>query len=324
MLEHARPREVVDLAPRADELRRAVVAGLSQPKKQLSCALLYDARGSALFEEICDLEEYYPTRTEIAILERCRDEIAAQLGAGVTVVDLGSGSSRKIDILLTSLRSPAAYVPVDISRDYLREASARIARRHPGLCVAPVCADYTEHLDLPAGVPHERVVVFFPGSTIGNLAPPEAERFLRRMGQLAGPGGSLLIGVDTDKDPRLLEAAYDDARGVTAAFNLNLLARLNRELGADFDLEAFTHRAIYDRRRRRVEMHLVSACDQIVTVGGAAVRFAAGETIHTESSHKYPPEAFAKLAERAGWRRRRCWIDDQALFSVHLHVWPPR
>jgi L-histidine Nalpha-methyltransferase len=322
MREHAQLHDILDLAPRPDELCRVVLDGLAKPQKELPCELLYDTRGSALFEEICGLAEYYPTRTELAILERHRDEIAERLGGGVTVVDLGSGSSQKIDLLLTRLRAPAAYVPVDISRDYLREASAGIARRYPGLCVAPICADYTDRLELPSAVRTERVVVFFPGSTIGNLAPPAAEHFLRRMGRLAGPGGMLLIGVDTEKDPRVLEAAYDDARGVTAAFNLNLLARLNRELGADFDLEAFAHRAVYDRRRRRVEMHLRSAGAQTVRVAGHDVAFAAGETIHTESSHKYAPEAFAKLAERAGWRSRRMWLDDRGLFSVHLYAWP--
>ena len=318
MNEHAPHPDLVDLGPRSDALLDEVLAGLSRPRKQLPCKLLYDERGSELFDAICELEEYYPTRTELSLLRRHREEIADAIGPGATIVDLGSGSSRKIDALLDALAAPAAYVPVDISREYLADAAARIARAYPGLRVAPVCADYTDHLALPAGIKRERIAVFFPGSTVGNFAPRDAEAFLRRLGELAGPGACLVIGVDTEKDPRVLEAAYDDARGVTAAFNLNVLVRLNRELGADFDPSGFRHRAMYDAGRACVEMHLVSARAQRVRVAGVCFDFAAGEIIHTEDSHKYSPEAFRALAERARWRPRRCWLDDDALFSVHL------
>ncbi len=312
------PGEIVGLGPGERELRDAVLAGLSTAQKQIPCKFLYDDRGAELFEAICDVDEYYPTRTEIGLLARHCDEIAAALEPGLAIVDLGSGSARKLDELLAGLCRPAAYAPIDICRESLRAAAHRAASRHPGLHVVPVCADYTEPLELPDVFPEAPRLLFFPGSTIGNFRPGEARRFLSRLGELAGPRGALLIGVDTTKDPQILEAAYDDRKGVTAAFNLNVLARLNRELGADFDLGAFSHRAVYNAARACVEMHLVSKRAQRARVAGASFSFREGETIHTENSFKYAPRHFARLARAAGWAPARCFIDDQGLFSVHL------
>jgi dimethylhistidine N-methyltransferase len=306
-----------DRAPDTLRMRGEVWAGLAAPRKTLPCKWLYDARGSALFERICELPEYYPTRTELAILEAHAGEMAERLGARCLLVEYGSGSSRKTRLLLDCLVEPAGYVPIDISRAALAASAHALAEAYPALEVLPVCADYAEPIELPRPRrPAERRAVFFPGSTIGNFTPPEAQRFLARMARAAGADGGILIGADLRKDPAILEAAYDDAAGVTAAFDRNLLVRINRELGADFPVERFRHRSVWNDGDGRVEMHLVSldACE--VTVAGRRFGFAAGETIHTENSYKYTLAGFARLAAGAGLAVRRVWTDPRGWFSV--------
>lgn len=298
-------------------MRDDVLAGLAAQPKWLPCKYFYDRRGSELFERICELEEYYPTRTELGIMETSVREMAEALGPGVALVEYGSGSSTKTRILLEALDDPVAYVPVDISRDPLVDSANSLDRRHPDLEVLPVCADFTEAITLPE--PRRRArrrVVYFPGSTIGNFDPVEVVAFLSRIRSLVGPGGGLLIGVDLRKDAAILEAAYDDREGVTAAFNKNLLVRLNRELGADFELDHFEHRAVVNEELGRVEMHLVSTVVQTAAVGAESFRFEAGESIHTENSHKFTLEGFAGLAEQAGLAVRRVWTDPGERFSV--------
>jgi len=308
-----------DLAPARERLLADVLAGLRAPRKSLPCKYLYDERGSELFERICALPEYYPTRTELSILRACGRAMAAALGPGCLLVEYGSGSAVKTRLLLDRLEAPAAYVPVDISREHLLRASGAISRRHPSLPVLPVCADFTEPFDLPAlpRAPRRRAA-YFPGSTIGNFAPEEARKFLAQVAALCGTGGALLVGVDLRKPREVLEPAYDDALGVTAEFNLNLLRRLNRELGADFALDGFAHRALWNERESRIEMHLVSRRRQEARVGGHRIRFAAGESIHTENSYKYELPRFAALARSAGFEVERVWTDARALFSVQL------
>ncbi len=295
-----------------------VLAGLRACPRTLPCKYFYDPRGAALFVEICELDEYYPTRTETAILERRAGEIAAAAGPGCLVIELGSGEARKTEILLAALIDPAGYVPVDISAEQLAESAERIGGRFPGLAVQGVAADYTAAWSLPELPAAERRLAFFPGSTIGNFSHHEATAFLARLRRLLGNGGALLIGADLQKDRRTLERAYDDARGVTAAFNLNLLERINRELGADFRLEAFRHRAIYNSEAGRIEMYLESRRDQAVEVGGHRIEIAAGEMICTEHSHKYSLPGFRDLAAAAGFTVDRVWTDDRELFSVQL------
>jgi L-histidine N-alpha-methyltransferase len=296
------------------------LAGLSAPRKALSPKWLYDARGSALYERICELQEYYPARTELGILERHAPAIARAVGPRALVFEFGAGSGRKTERLLEALAEPVAYLPVDISPDALLRAAAKLTRRFPALAVRPVVGDFTNGVVLPdEGLPAVRRLSFFPGSTIGNFDPPDAAALLRKMAAEAGPGGALLIGVDLPKERAVLERAYDDAEGVTAAFDLNLLARMNRELGADFHLAAFRHRSAWNERLSRVEMHLQSLRDQVVRVGGTAISFRAGETIHTESAYKWDPRAFDALAGLAGWRPERSWTDDRGWFSVRLY-----
>jgi L-histidine Nalpha-methyltransferase len=306
-----------NLGPDASQFRDDAWIGLASPRKTLPCKYFYDARGSALFERICDLPEYYPTRTELAILEAHADEMAACLGPRCLLIELGSGSSRKTRLLLDRLHEPAGYVPIDIS-SAARAGSLRVlAKAYPSLEVLPVCADYGDSLELPhPRVEPARRAVFFPGSTIGNFTPPDAQRFLARMARMAQSDGGILIGADLRKAPALLEAAYDDAAGVTAAFDLNLLVRLNDEVGADFALDRFQHRAVWNEEAGRVEMHLVSTVDQDVRVAGRRFRFAAGESIHTENSYKYSLDGFAKLAEAAGLAVRQVWTDERRWFSV--------
>jgi dimethylhistidine N-methyltransferase len=309
--------------PDAAALRREIVAGLTAPARSLPCKLFYDDVGARLFDRITELDAYYPTRTELAILRGHVGEIADLLGPGCKIVEPGSGSGLKTRLLLEALREPAAYVPVDISRAQLEEFAAALAAEMPWLEVLPVPADYTRGFDLPRGARASgRVAVFFPGSTIGNFEPADAERFLARAAALGGPNGALLIGIDRKKDPATLERAYNDPEGVTAAFNLNILAHVNRLCGADFDLSAFRHHAFYDEDAGRVEMHLVSLRRQCVAIpadrGEPAVRIAldAGETIRTEHCYKYHPSEFAALAARAGWRLERVWTDPREWFAV--------
>ncbi|MEN0111122.1 MAG: L-histidine N(alpha)-methyltransferase, partial [Planctomycetota bacterium] len=281
----------------ADSLRRDVLAGLAESPKRLPCKHFYDRRGSELFDRICEQPEYYPTRTELAIVREHADEIAAAIGPGVALVEYGSGSSVKTRRLLDALPSPVAYLPVDISAEHLGAVGERLAKAYPAIDVLPVPADFTRPIELPA-MPRDpsHLAVYFPGSTIGNFTPGEAATLLRHIADLVGPGGGLVIGVDLRKDVRILEAAYNDAAGVTAAFNKNLLVRVRDELGADVDVDAFEHRATYDAEHGRIDMELVSLREQSFGVAGRCFRFAAGEAIHTEHSHKHTVEGFASVA----------------------------
>ena len=303
----------------AVDLRRAVLDGLSRSPKTLPCQFFYDDRGSHLFDRICDLPEYYPTRTETGILRRHARDMARAIGPEPLVVEYGSGSSTKTRLLLDAMPDAAGYVPIDISRGHLTAAARGIAADYPGLVVSPVCADYTRPFALPVDTADHNVVAFFPGSTIGNFEPDAAAAFLANVRRTCGRGSSLLIGVDRKKDPARLHAAYNDAAGVTAQFNLNLLHRLNRELpGTAIDVATFAHYAPFVPERGRMEMHLVSLGKQTVTVAGHAFAFDVGESIHTESCHKFTPDGFAALAAAAGYRPRQTWADDEGLFGVHL------
>jgi dimethylhistidine N-methyltransferase len=295
--------------------RADVLAGLSRPRKRLPAKYFYDAAGSRLFDAITELPEYYPTRTEIGILRARAGAMARRCGPQCLLVELGAGSLTKVRLLVDRLDRPAGYVPVDVSGDHLRAAAAALADDYPVLAVAPVVADFTRPF-APPDVPAARRVVFFPGSTIGNFDPPEADALLRRVARLAGPGGGLLLGVDLRKDVAVLEAAYNDAAGVTAAFNRNLLVRINRELGADFDPDAFRHVAFYDRERSRIEMHLVSDTAQRVRVCGSTFEFRPGESIHTENSYKYDVAEFADRAAGCGLRLDESWTDARNDFAV--------
>lgn len=303
--------------------RTEVLAGLRSSPKELPSKYFYDDAGSRLFEEITRLDEYYVTRVEMQILRRHAGEIAASLGPDVRLIEPGAGSGLKIRLLLDRLERPAGYVPIDVSESALAAAVRTLSRLYPGLEILPVRADFSGPIELP-GSRARREVVFFPGSTIGNLHPPQAARFLRRLGALAGPAGAVLVGVDLKKDRAVLERAYDDARGVTAEFNRNLLRRLNRELGADFRPEAFRHRAVYDETRGRVEMHLVSERRQEVRIGEEVVVFEADESVRTECSYKYAPAEFAALLRRAGLRTTALFTDDRRRFALFLCVPRPR
>jgi len=304
-----------------EQFLRDVLNGLRSRPRTLPSKYLYDAEGSRLFERISGLDEYYLTRCETELMRRHVQEMVDVIGANSRLVEFGSGSSVKTEILLDHLVSPAAYVPVDISLSSLRSAVQRLQRRYPDLRITPLQVDYTVAFELPAGEESfARTVVYFPGSTIGNFQPDEAVAFLRRMRAIAGEGGGVLIGVDLQKDADVLEAAYNDREGVTARFNLNLLRRINRELGGDFDLSCFRHRAIYDERFHRIEMHLVSLVDQVVSVGKEFIAIEEGETICTEHSYKYQIEDFEALASAAGLSRARTWTDSMEWFSVHFLV----
>jgi dimethylhistidine N-methyltransferase len=293
-----------------------LLRGLSEAPKRIECKYLYDKRGSELFDEICELPEYYPTRIEVSIMRRFGEEMAAAVGRRCLLVEYGSGSSLKTRILLDRLQKPVGYVPIDISREHLIGASCRIRTNYPALPVHPVCADYTASIALPHVSGADRIVAFFPGSTISNFGPEDAVRFLRRVRTTCGRGGGLLIGVDIKKDPNLLHAAYNDAAGVTARFNLNVLSRANREAGANFDVASFGHYAFYNAVFGRIEMHLVSRRDQAVRIGKRTVQFREGEAILTEYSYKYTTAEFAEVAQEAGYRVDRVWRDENRLFTV--------
>lgn len=306
-----------DYQPETASFRDDVLSGLRASPKATSPKYLYDERGSQLFDRITELDEYYPTRTEIGIMRAHIDAMTRCIGPRALLVEYGSGSSLKTRVLLDHLRSPAGYVPIEISRAHLLKATERLAEAYPDLPILPVRADYTARFDVPEPEnPVLRRVVYFPGSTIGNVEPERAVSFMKRMAEVAGSGGGLLIGVDLKKDVDVLEAAYDDAEGATAAFNKNLLARMNRELEADFDLGQFAHRAVYNAARGCIEMHLVSLEAQTVAIGDARIAFEEGETIRTERSYKYAPDEFADLAGRAGWQVREVWTDERRYFSV--------
>jgi L-histidine Nalpha-methyltransferase len=297
--------------------RADVLSGLRRPKKFLPCQYFYDERGSALFDRICELAVYYPTRTEIDIMRRHAREMSALLGEGAVLVELGSGSSLKTRILLDHAPGLAAYVPVDISRSYLEAAARSLLARYPRLSILPVLADYTRPFALPRTIREaQRVVAYYPGSTIGNFQPQDAGRFLRLIAGFAGNRGGLLIGVDLKKDSAVIEAAYNDPEGVTAAFNKNLLHRINRELGANFDVDHFHHRAFYDAGQGRIEMQLESDRRAVVEIAGERFQFEAGEAVTTEYSYKYDLAEFARLARGAGFDVRRTWMDEARLFSV--------
>ena len=303
--------------PATSDLLSDVIAGLSSDPRTLPCKYFYDERGAALFRKICELPEYYITRTEIDILDRHRAEIASQLGPNIELIGLGTGAGTKTRILIEALERPAAYIPVDISEKQLRKSTALFGKILPDLEILPVCADYLQPVVLPSPR-HKpaRNVVYFPGSTIGNFEPNEALEFLRRIANVSGRGGGLLIGVDLQKDQSVIEAAYNDNARVTAQFNLNLLARLNREIGADFDLSQWRHRAIYNSEAGRIEMYLISVPDQTVHIGAREFHFRAGEKILTEHSYKHTPEGFIALARQAGFDFVKLWTDDARLFGV--------
>jgi dimethylhistidine N-methyltransferase len=296
-----------------------VVGDLSRQPKRLSPKYFYDAAGSELFEQITLLPEYYPTRTELSILRDRASAIAAAIPQGAALVEFGAGATTKVRLLLNECAF-GAYVPVDISGDFLEAQAAALRKDFPDLGVYPVTADFTAPFALPGAVAAMPKVGFFPGSTLGNFEPHEACAFLRSARDILGQGAEMVIGVDLEKDERVLSRAYNDAAGVTARFNLNVLHRINRELGGNFDLSAFTHRAIYNRERHRIEMHLISRKAQNVRVMGRSFSFCAGETIHTENSYKYSLERFTALARGTGWTPRECWTDSAGMFSVHALV----
>jgi dimethylhistidine N-methyltransferase len=306
----------IDQSPHLAEFHADVVAGLSRRPRRLPCKYFYDERGSQLFDRICELDEYYLTRTELAIMREYAPEMATTIGHGASLIELGSGSSVKTQLLLDALVDPASYVPVDISRHHLQKSAARLARVYPALRIRPVAADFTRGFRLPDSVAATNRVVYFPGSTIGNFRPSAAQRFLQEIARIVGPGGGLLIGIDLVKERSVLTAAYNDAAGVTAAFNLNLLARIKRELAGSFDLPAFRHLAIYNASRQRIEMHLVSTKAQTVRIGDRRFEFELGETIRTELSHKYTIDQFAALAAPAALRLQHVWTDERRWFAV--------
>ena len=299
------------------DLLSDVIAGLSSDPRALPCKYFYDERGAALFQKMCELPEYYITRTEIDILDRHRAEIASQIGSNVELIGLGTGAGTKTRILIEALNKPAAYIPVDISEKQLRKSTARFQKVFPNLEILPVCADYLQPVVLPSPR-HKptRNVVYFPGSTIGNFEPREALEFLQRIANVSGRGGGLLIGVDFQKDQNVIEAAYNDKDGITAQFNLNLLAHINREIGANFDLSRWEHDAIYNSEAGRIEMYLISATDQTVRMQDRQFHFRAGEKILTERSYKHTSEGFIELARQAGFDFVKLWTDQARLFGV--------
>jgi len=307
--------------PATSDLLSDVITGLSSDPRALPCKYFYDERGAALFQKICELPEYYVTRTELDILSRHHAEIASQIGPNVELIGLGTGAGTKTRILIKALEKPAAYIPVDISEKQLRKSTASFQKIFPKLEILPVCADYLQPVVLPSPR-HKpaRNVVYFPGSTIGNFEPNEALEFLRRIANVSGRGGGLLIGVDLQKDQNVIEAAYNDKDGVTAQFNLNLLAHINRETGANFDLSRWQHRAIYNSKAGRIEMYLISATDQTVRIQDQQFHFRAGEKILTEHSYKHTPEGFIALAGQAGFDFAKFWTDDARLFGVFYFV----
>ena len=294
----------------------SLLAGLAQVPKEIACKYFYDAAGSELFEQICELPEYYQTRTEMTLLARHAGEISALMGKNVELVEFGAGSLRKVRILLDAADNVGAYTPLDISGDYLGAVVRALAADYPALTLRPLIGDFTAALDIPPLPGNPRRAGFFPGSTIGNFRPEAAQSLLRRM-RVSLNGGGLLVGVDLVKDPARLHAAYNDTAGITARFNKNLMVRANRELGADFDTGCFAHYAPYNAGAHRIEMYLVSLKRQSVTIEGRRFDFAPGEPVHTEDSHKYTIESFREMAAHAGFNPRAVWTDEERLFSVH-------
>lgn len=301
-----------------------VLDGLSRPRKEIPSKYLYDECGSELFERITELPEYYLTRSEQAIMSRHADAMAGALGPGCLLIEYGSGSSRRTRLLLNCLRQPAGYIPIDIAERQLAVAADHLRREYPDIPIMPLVADFTEKFEIPTmDRPVQRRVVYFPGSTIGNFHPAEAGQLLRHMGTIVGDGGAVLLGIDMHKSAAIIEPAYNDAQGVTAAFNLNLLQRINRELDADFDVASFEHRATFNRKQSRIEMELLSQREQQVRIDGSSFQFDRGESIVTEYSYKYRPEDFKELVRNAGFNVQDVWMDEGQLFSVQLLVRRP-
>lgn len=317
--------ELLEFPPKSNTFQQDVLQGLTQRPRAFNSKYFYDEIGSRLFDKICELDEYYLTRTELAIMNKYAGEIAEELGPDVTLVEYGSGSSIKTRLLLESLIDPVAYVPVDISLAHLRKSAQQLAREFPHIEVLPVYADFTQefHLPIPSRSPARstpaRTAVYFPGSTIGNFHPPMAQELLQRTRNLCGRGGSVIIGIDLQKDPVMIEAAYNDAKGITAKFNLNLLHRINRELDANIDVVNFLHRARYNSEVGRIETDIISRCRQTITIGNVSFELKPGEAIRTEHSYKYTMRGFAELAFSAGLKLQRYWTDDRSYFGV-LHL----
>lgn len=308
---------VLDLEPASEDFLAEVLTGLRDLPRSLPCKFFYDERGAELFLKICELPEYYITRTETELLQNYGTEMAESIGANAELIGFGTGAGLKTRILLQHLDRPIAYVPVDISKQRLTDSAEALSLVMPDLDILPVCGDYLKPLRLPKSRRKpDHIAVYFPGSTIGNLEPEVAAAFLRRVCRLCGKDGGLIIGVDLQKDRRILEAAYNDAAGVTAEFNLNLLVRINRELGANFELPLWRHQAVYNERHNRIEMHLISASEQIVQIAGEEFYFFPGEKIITEFSYKYSQEGFVSLAVSAGFKLARVWTDPKRWFAV--------
>lgn len=313
--------QLQNFQPPEDSFLVDVIEGLKKKQKELLAKYFYDEKGSDLFKRICTLDEYYIPRVETSIMEENIDEITAMLGENIIFIEYGCGDCAKTRILINHLKNPLAFIPIDISGEQLVCTADKLAAEYPELKVLPVCADYTNKFSLPIkGYKNSRKVVYFPGSSIGNFAPAEAEGFLKRIAGVCGINGMLLIGIDLKKDMEVLNNAYNDGEGVTAAFNFNLLMRINRELGADFNAEHFRHHAFYNQEKGRVEMHLISLKKQVVHLGGIAFPFKEGETIWTESSYKYGAEEFAAMANAAGFRLMKSWADEKQWFSVQCLV----
>lgn len=306
-----------DYHPALDNFKEDVLKGLSSCPRMISPKYFYDQQGSRLFDQITRLMEYYPTRCELKIFEAHADDISDSIGTECIFIEPGAGNGDKARRLLDIL-DPSVYVPIDISKQHLTDAARSIALDYPNVNVTAVCSDFTREFHLPPELPDSNRVMFFPGSSIGNFHPDEALEYLARLASIAGNNGQLLIGVDLKKDSKVLQRAYDDSKGVTAQFNLNLLTRMNRELSADFDLNIWRHLALYNEDHGRVEMHLLSLCPQLVTIDDCEFYFEEGETIHTENSYKYTVEEFQDLAKQAGFDSRNVWLDENKYFSVHL------
>lgn len=315
----SKPENALRRTRAADRITLDTLEGLRRSPKQLSPVWFYDETGSRLFDCICELPEYYLTRTEMQIMDEHAAEMADLIGPNCALIEFGSGSSDKTRVLLAALDDVACYVPIDISREYLGESAKRLAQQFPELCIAPVCADFTQPFELPVQVAAaSRRIVYFPGSTLGNFETQAARRLLSTMHAIIGSNGAVLIGIDLRKDPEILERAYNDADGITARFNLNALEHLNRELGADFDLNAFEHSAVWIEDMSRIEMRLISKRDQEVHLGRESIRFRRGEPIRTECCHKYTLEGFAELAASAGLEVTHVWTDAERKFSVQM------
>lgn len=306
-----------DLAPPANDFRQEVLEGLSDRPRHIPPKYFYDARGSQLFDAICEQPEYYPTRIEISLLEYYARDIAEHIGPDCVLVELGSGASKKARILFDSLK-PSGYMGVDISREFLLGATEKLATEYPWLEVHAVCADFSQLLEIPTSHHEKHLVAFYPGSSIGNFDPEDAVTFMEQVGQMLGSGGKLLIGIDLKKDDSILHAAYNDAAGITAQFNLNLLKRMHDELGAEYEPNAFAHEAFYNEGMGRIEMHLVSTCNTRLVIDDKRFQFHLGDSIHTENSYKYSIEEFQQLADRAGFDVEKVWTDRKEYFSLQL------